>query len=371
VTTNWSVVGMGSPHFSRDAIAEFQLVSSRFDATQGRSTGVQVNVVSKGGTNRYAGSLSGYFRDSSLNAKDPILNRVVPYSDQQISGTFGGPIKRDKIHFFGNYEYERQPNTIISNVPFPVFNIPDTKTTTRQNYFGGRVDWVLTPNTRLLMRGSGFNFTVPVQGSGVAHPSTWGNNIEASGQAFVSLTHTSSRMVNDIKGGYTGFHDELGRLVPGTVPTINLAGGFIIGRTLAGLFGAQKTLSVRDDLTLFRGRHELKMGGEFFHPSSRLYYGNNPDGTLDATLGPVPADIGALFPVWNDPSTWNLAPLSSITQQHEFHPQLVGAQPVLWQGHRPEHRQRLPRRTGGIQDYLLSQGRTRHLYATRKASAEP
>jgi len=86
VTTNWSVVGMGSPHFSRDAIAEFQLISSRFDATQGRSTGVQVNAVSKSGTNRYAGSLSGYLRDSSLNAEDPVTHRVVPYSDQQVSG---------------------------------------------------------------------------------------------------------------------------------------------------------------------------------------------------------------------------------------------------------------------------------------------
>ncbi|PYR46739.1 MAG: hypothetical protein DMF89_21035 [Acidobacteria bacterium] len=312
VTTNWSVVGMGSPHFSRDAIAEFQLVSSRFDATQGRSTGVQVNAVSKSGTNRYAGSLSGYFRDSSLNAEDPILNRVVPYSDQQVSGTFGGPIEKDRIHFFGNYEYERSPNTIIPNVPYPVFNTPpagagDVKTTTRQNYYGGRVDWVLNQNNRLLFRGSGFTFTVPVQGVGTAHPSSWSNNIEASGQAFVSWTRTSKRMVNDLKGGYNGFHDEIGRVVPGDVPTFNFAGGFTVGRVVRGLFGAQKALSVRDDLTLFRGRHELKMGGEFIHPSSRLYYGSNPDGSFDATLGPVPANIGALFPVWNDPSTWNLA----------------------------------------------------------------
>jgi hypothetical protein len=316
VTTNWSVVGMGSPHFSRDAIAEFQLVSSRFDATQGRSTGVQVNVVSKGGTNRYAGSLSGYFRDSNLNAKDPILNRVVPYSDQQVSGTFGGPIKLDKIHFFGNYEYERSPNTLIPNVPYPVFNNPpfgsgDLKATTRQNYYGGRVDWVLNQNNRLLVRGSGFTFTVPVQGAATAHPSTWANNIEASGQAFVSWTRTSKSMVNDLKGGYNGFHDEIGRLVPGDVPTINFAGGFTVGRVVRGLFGAQKTLSFRDDLTLFRGRHELKMGGEFFHPSSRLYYGSNPDGSFDATLGPVPANVGSLFPVWNDASTWNLAGLPS------------------------------------------------------------
>jgi hypothetical protein len=320
VTTNWSVVGMGSPHFSRDAIAEFELVS-RFDATQGRSSGVQVNAVSKSGTNIYAGTLSGYFRDDRLNAPDPVLHRVVPFSEQQISGTFGGPIRRDKLHFFGNYEYQRQPNTIISNVAYPVFNLPpfgagDVKVITRQNYFGGRVDWVLTPKTRLMARGSGFNFNVPVQGLGVStlHPAARGYNTEGSGQAFVSLTHATGSFVNEIKGGYTFFHDELGKLVPGTLPTILLQGGFNIGRTQESLFGGEKTLSVREDFTLFRGRHALKMGGDFFHPSRRLLYRTNADGTLDATLGPVPANIGELFPVWNDTSTWNLAPLSSITR---------------------------------------------------------
>jgi hypothetical protein len=251
-----------------------------------------------------------------LNAKDPVLNRVVPFSDQQVSGTFGGPIQRDKIHFFANYEYERQPNTLISNVPYPVFNIRDVQTTTRQNYFGGRVDAVLTPKTRLMIRASGFNFDVPVQGSSTSHPSSWGYNKEVSAMVFGALTHTMGSAVNEIKGGYTGFHDELGKLVPGTLPYVVLAGGFTIGRQLEGLFGADKTLSVRDDLTLFRGHHELKIGGDFDHPSTRLFYGNNADGTLDASLGPVPANIGALFPVWNNTSTWNLAPLSSITRSY-------------------------------------------------------
>jgi len=39
---------------------------------------------------------------------DPVLLRVLPYSNQQISGTLGGPIVQNKLHFFGNYEYERQ-----------------------------------------------------------------------------------------------------------------------------------------------------------------------------------------------------------------------------------------------------------------------
>lgn len=55
----------GQPRYSRDAIAEFQFISNRFDATQGRSMGVQVNAITKSGTNTFSGSFGGYFRDSS------------------------------------------------------------------------------------------------------------------------------------------------------------------------------------------------------------------------------------------------------------------------------------------------------------------
>src|SRR5712691_1313911 len=97
----------GQPRFSRDAIAEFQLLSSRFDATQGRSTGIQVNAITKSGTNIPAGSFSGYFRDDTFNAADFIAGNVLPYSNQQLSATYGGPILRDRLHYFANYEYER------------------------------------------------------------------------------------------------------------------------------------------------------------------------------------------------------------------------------------------------------------------------
>ncbi len=87
------------PRFSRDAIAELELITNRFDATQGRTSGIQVNAVTKSGTNQFAGTLSGYFRDDKLNAKDFVVNRVLPYSDRQVSTTFGGPIREGPYSF--------------------------------------------------------------------------------------------------------------------------------------------------------------------------------------------------------------------------------------------------------------------------------
>src|SRR5207237_1296902 len=74
-------------------------------------------------TNPLSGSLIGNFRHSSCSARDPVLNRVLPYKNQQISGTVGGPIVLNKTHFFGNYEYEHQPLTSIWNTPYPAFNV--------------------------------------------------------------------------------------------------------------------------------------------------------------------------------------------------------------------------------------------------------
>jgi len=145
-----SELGAGNqPRFSQDSIAEFQFISNRFDATQGRSNGVQVNAITKSGTNRLSGLFRANFRDSKFNADDPVLKRRVPVSNQQYSTTVGGPIVKDKLHYFGNFEYERNPLTSIWNTPYPAFNITLSGLTTRK-LAGMRLDYQLSQNSRLM-----------------------------------------------------------------------------------------------------------------------------------------------------------------------------------------------------------------------------
>ena len=114
----------GQPRYSQDSIAEFQFISNRFDATMGRSSGVQVMAITRSGTNPLSGSVRGNFRDSRFNAEESrCSNRVVPIDNQQLAFTLGGPILRDKLHFFGHFEYEREPRTSIWNTPYPAFNV--------------------------------------------------------------------------------------------------------------------------------------------------------------------------------------------------------------------------------------------------------
>jgi hypothetical protein len=134
--TNNMVQSFGQPKFSRDSIAEFEFVSNRFDASQGRSMGVQINAITKSGTNIPVGTFSGYFRDDAFIAKDFIQDRVLPYQDQQLSFTYGGPIKKDRIHYFANYEYEHNPVTFSHSSPWPSFNFDEKSNNTEKKGWG-------------------------------------------------------------------------------------------------------------------------------------------------------------------------------------------------------------------------------------------
>lgn len=325
VTSTWSIAGMGSPRFSRAAIAEFELVSSRFDATQGRSMGVQVNAISKSGTNQYAGLFEGYFRHDSLNAEDPVLSRVVPTSNQQVVGAFGGPLLQDRLHFFVNYEYEREPGTIIANTGFPAFDIADQSSKETQNYFGLRIDSRMTQNSRLMVRGSYWSHLVPASGGATAHPSTRGKSFNNTGQVFGSIIQTFGTVVHELKGGYNGMTtdfspflgDPLASNESGLAPPLRVSlQGFRLGRSTGATLGSYHNFAIRDQVTMLKAGQELKFGGEFLVPSNRLHYQPCFFGCLDATGGPRPDNFESLFPVWDDASTWNLAALSPITKSY-------------------------------------------------------
>ena len=77
----------------------------------------------------------------------------------------------------------------------------------------------------------------------------------------------------------------------------------------------QRAFSLRDDFTVVKGRNELKVGGDYIYYDTYVYWPASAFGVYDMLGGAVPGNIESLFPAWDDPSTWNLAPLSSITRR--------------------------------------------------------
>lgn len=90
--------------FSTEVVQEFRVSSNSYGAEQGRSGGAVVNVVTKSGTNHLHGTAFYYLRDNSLGASLPFLAFKPHNRQQQVGGTIGGPLKRNKSFFFAGFD---------------------------------------------------------------------------------------------------------------------------------------------------------------------------------------------------------------------------------------------------------------------------
>ena len=105
-----------------DSIAEFRILTNNFDAEYGNYSGGQINVITKSGTNQWHGNVFEFLRNTSLDARnffDP-AGQIGAYHQNQFGGTFGGPIKRDKLFFFADYQGNRRiqgQNQTIQGIP--------------------------------------------------------------------------------------------------------------------------------------------------------------------------------------------------------------------------------------------------------------
>jgi hypothetical protein len=319
VTNQLACTSWGQAKFSNDAIQEFEMVTSRFDAAQGRSTGVQVNAVTKAGTNRFSGTGAGYFRSDKFNAPDFIAHKVLPYSDQQGSVTFGGPIRKDKLHFFGYWDGERNPNSYTFTSSYPSFNnVPGfTNVLSTDNKWGGRGDYQISTNTHLMVRANGFYDDIPGASNtagALLHPSRSTTSTRKSYGGLATLTHVfGPRAFNEVRVGYTtNISGDF--TTAGPSPQISLTGGYVIGNlTFQPLYLTYRAPSFRDDFTYHFDKHQVKFGGEFLYYYNSIFWPSNKYGALNATNGAAPANLETLFPVWNDPSTWNLNGLAKQT----------------------------------------------------------
>jgi hypothetical protein len=102
-----------------DSIQEFKVQTSQYDASSGRNSGANVDVVTKGGTNSFHGNAWEYFRNEVMNANTFFNNETAQprgrLRQNQFGFALGGPIKKDKLLFFTSYQGTRQQNGIDAN----------------------------------------------------------------------------------------------------------------------------------------------------------------------------------------------------------------------------------------------------------------
>lgn len=114
---NDDAVGGPLVNISQDAVQEFQVATNRFSAELGRSASSVINVVTKAGTNVLHGSFSFFERDRRLQGLpatyDRSSNQEPPFDRQQYAATLGGPLVKDKVFWFGAFEYRNQDGAVL------------------------------------------------------------------------------------------------------------------------------------------------------------------------------------------------------------------------------------------------------------------
>src|SRR5215468_4803427 len=119
---------------SQEAVQEFQLVLSNYNAEYGRATGGVINIVTKSGGNEFHGDAFVFGRNKSFQARNPFSGQIdpangdlvpvkQPYTRIQTGLTLGGPIKKDKTFFFGSYEYTQREETGFSSIGIDNFGM--------------------------------------------------------------------------------------------------------------------------------------------------------------------------------------------------------------------------------------------------------
>ena len=116
--------GASSQLLGVEAVREFNVLSDTYGAEYGKRAGGQINVVTSSGTNQWHGDLFEFLRNSDFDARN-FFDQTIgtpPFKRNQFGGTLGGPIKKDKLFFFVNYEGFRQALAFSSTAVVPSAN---------------------------------------------------------------------------------------------------------------------------------------------------------------------------------------------------------------------------------------------------------
>jgi outer membrane receptor protein involved in Fe transport len=290
--------------FPLEAIQEFDVITQRFDAEYGRSSGAVLNVVTKSGTNQLRASGFALVRNQALNARTFSERRSnVPKQDYdrlQFGGSLGGPVVRNKVHYFAAIERTQQETrqAVDTLGLFPeqdgVFDVP-----MRQNLFTAKFTAMPQPAHYLSLRyGSDRNSQAAGAGLRATH-SSWSTSFNTFNS--FNLNHNwvlGPAALNELVIQYADFVND--------VPASGSGAVYLFNRTVsAGSYAGapqrteQTKWHLRDDVTRivtgFGGlAHELKGGVNWIHePRLRAYAGQGTSGIFEigtlSLTGPVVA----------------------------------------------------------------------------------
>lgn len=274
--------GISSMNFSQETVQEFQLSSVNFDLATPIAAGGAINIVTRSGSNNYHGSAYFFFRDHNMAAypnlqRDP--RNSDPFFARRSPGFWlGGPITKEKLFFFFNYEHTNQVQAVSINSSTPSFAA--LANTYGSPYvakvFSGRVDYRISARNSLFVRYSHDGNSGFAQSLEFGDPSNWPHNKNWADQSIMGITTVfSPTLVNDFRYQYNYWNNHNNQAVPsdcalpcvaGTLPNVFT----FVGSNFPAVgpnFNAPQARNTRrfeliETLSWQKGSHRFKFGGD-------------------------------------------------------------------------------------------------------------
>ncbi|MBZ2176591.1 MAG: TonB-dependent receptor domain-containing protein [Acidobacteriota bacterium] len=286
--------GLTEQPVSMETVEAFEMQTSNFKAEFGRASGAVVNLVTKQGGNEWHGSAYYLLQNEAFNSRNPLLTARNPVRVNMPGITLGGPLKKDRLFFFGGYEVNvrnayRSSSTITTltaaerarAVPavqpllafYPEPNIPGTNlqsaavsspTTTLTGIV--RLDYQINAQHRLSARRNWVNAIGPTRDRVQAGNA---DTINHSHSSVVSLDSTlSPRAFNQFRGTYSSFYSKVTPNSPvlgnpainGTIGLLLVTGLPRLGTFIPPTETRTHNYTFADDLSYSVGKHIFKAG---------------------------------------------------------------------------------------------------------------
>jgi hypothetical protein len=315
-----SIEGNTGMNFSQEVVEEFQLSSANFDLSTGITSVGAVNIVTRSGSNDLRGSGYYFFRNNDLAAypalqRDP-LSPDPDFSRRNPGVWVGGPLQRDRLFYFSNYEFTSQegvvsfqPNLASASGLAGVFPNPY-----RGHLFSTRLDWSPRNNHTMFGRFShDQNNGFGPSGTAVL-PSNWLRNVNRSEQVVVGMTSVfKPSLLNDLRVNFTYWRnrnlfadeDTCTDCIGLGFPQLNINGTNVtVGNTSNATQGRDLyRYTFVDTLTWSTVAHRFRFGTEIEYAPGTGFWGFCDPACAAGfapefmrTLGIPAATLGALFP---------------------------------------------------------------------------
>jgi hypothetical protein len=277
--------------FSLEAVREFAVITNQFSAEYGMASGAIVSVVTRSGTNDLQGRVFAFHRDDSFDAQDPFSKAQgsgkAPFSQQRYGGFLGGPLVRDRFHYFASYEGLRERGTeVITSSLVPPDQREEPANDDGHQYFL-KTDIQMNQENTLSVRYRADKRHEIGNGIGGLNTRERGSNLNQLDQDIVG-NHTSvlsSSLLNELRFQFarrSSFSDTEGYSVDGMPQIARPSGNFGKAQNLPQGRDENRYQFV-ENLSYTTGSHDFKFGADISLIRATSFFPRNRDGNFTFT----------------------------------------------------------------------------------------